>query len=271
VPCFLSVLGWTLAAMKIEQIIGFAWSKTWLDAACSFLYPEVCQICNQEPAKPDNGFVGDNCRKNVTRIESPFCERCGLAFEGDISGPFECSNCRTETYAFTYARSAAFARGTLLDIIHKYKYSRALWFEPFLAELFKEVAAPVLLCEQWDMIVPVPLHPVKFAEREFNQAENLAHCLANNVGVPVASACLSRVKPTESQTRLTRAQRAENVRTAFAFNHRASQLVAGKRIIVVDDVFTTGATTNACARLLRKHGAEAVCVWTLARGMYHNQ
>jgi predicted amidophosphoribosyltransferase len=76
------------------------------------------------------------------------------------------------------------------------------------------------------------------------------------------------VKPTETQTHLTRAQRAENVRTAFAFNDRASELVAGKRIIVVDDVFTTGATTNACAKLLKKHGAEAVCVWTLARGSF---
>ena len=257
--------------MKIEQIIGLAWSKSWLDAAFSFLYPEVCQICNQEPATPGNGFVGDNCRKNVTKIVPPFCERCGLAFEGDITTAFECSNCRTEKYAFTHARSAAFARTTLLDIIHKYKYNRALWFEPFLGELFAEAAAPVLLCEHWDMIVPVPLHPLKHAEREFNQAEALARQLANYVAIPVSAACLRRVKPTESQTRLTRAQRAENVRTAFAFNPRASQLVAGKRIIVVDDVFTTGATTNACAKLLRKHGAEAVCVWTLARGAYHQQ
>ena len=260
-----------MAAMNIEQIAGYAWSKTWLDAACSFLYPEVCQICNQEPATPGSGFVGDNCRKNVTKIVPPFCERCGLAFEGDISGPFECSNCRTESYAFTYARSAAFARGTLLDIIHKYKYNRALWFEPFLAELFAHAAAPVLLHEHWDMIAPVPLHPVKLAEREFNQAENLSRQLGDHVGLPVSTACLRRDKPTGSQTHLTRAQRAENVRTAFAFNPRASQLVVGKRIIVVDDVFTTGATTNACARLLRKHGAEAVCVWTLARGVYHNQ
>ena len=133
--------------MNIEQITGFAWSKTWLEAACSFLYPEVCQVCNQEPATPGNGFVGDNCRKNVTKIVPPFCERCGSAFEGDITGPFECTNCRTESYAFIYARSAALFRSTLLDIIHKYKYNHALWFEAFLAELLTDAAAPVLLCE----------------------------------------------------------------------------------------------------------------------------
>jgi competence protein ComFC len=254
--------------MKIEQMAGFAWSKSWLDAALSFLYPEACQICNQEPATSGNGFVGTNCRKNVTFIAPPFCERCGLAFDGDVTTSFECGNCREEDYAFTYARSAVPAKGMLLDIIHRYKYSSQVWFEPFLAELFEQAAAPVLLCEHWDMIVPVPLHPVKEAEREFNQAEALGRRLGDSVGVPVSTACLRRVKPTESQTHLTRAQRAENVRTAFAFNDRASELVAGKRIIVVDDVFTTGATTNACAKLLRKHGAEAVCVWTLARGSF---
>jgi competence protein ComFC len=254
--------------MKFEQVMPFALSKSWLDAIASFLYPEVCQICNQEPATPGNGFVGDICRKNVTEIVPPFCERCGLAFEGDITSAFECSNCRTQDYAFTYARSAALARTTLLDIIHRYKYSRALWFEPFLGELFAAAAAPVLLSEQWDMIVPVPLHPFRQAEREFNQAEALARHLANSVTLPLDATCLRRVKETDSQTRLTRTQRAENVRTAFAFNHRASEAVAGKRVILVDDVFTTGATTNACAKLLRKHGAEAVCVWTLARGAY---
>jgi len=256
--------------MKIEQIMGLAWSKSWLDAALSFLYPEVCQICNQEPATPANGFVGSKCRKNVTIIAPPLCERCGLAFEGEITGRFECANCREEKdYAFTYARSAVSPRGVVWDIILKYKYSGAVWFEPFLAEIFARAAAPVLLWEDWDMMVPVPLHPLKQAEREFNQAEALARQLSGCVGVPVSTACLKRVKHTDSQTRLTRAQRAANMRGAFTFNPRASELVVGKRIIVVDDVFTTGATTNACAKVLRKHGAEAVCVWTLARGMFN--
>ena len=254
--------------MKIDQMAAFAWSKSWLEAALSFLYPEVCQICNQEPATPGNGFVGANCRTNVRFIDRPFCERCGLAFEGEFSGAFVCSNCREEEYAFVYARSAVSAKGVLLDIIHRYKYNREVWFEPFLGELLGKVAAPVLLLEEWDMIVPVPLHPLKQSEREFNQAEALAGQLARRVNLPVQADCLKRVKPTGSQTRLTRAQRAENVRTAFAFNDRASEMAEGKRIIVVDDVFTTGATTNACAKLLRKNGADAVCVWTLARGAY---
>lgn len=250
----------------MEQMAGLAWSKCWLDAGLSFFYPEVCQICGQEAASPSNGYVGRNCRKNVALIARPFCERCGLAFEGEFSAGFECSNCREGDFAFAYARSAVAAKGVVLDIIHQYKYYRAPWFEPLLGELLGAAAAPVLLLEHWDMIVPVPLHPSKLAEREFNQAEALAHQLAAHVGVPVVSHCLRRVKETQTQTRLTRAQRADNMRGAFDFNDRSSELVVGKRIIVVDDVFTTGATTNACAKVLKKHGAEAVCVWTLARG-----
>lgn len=257
--------------MKIEQIVGFAWSKRWLDAALSFLYPEVCQICGQEPASPDNGYVGTNCRYNITMVAPPFCERCGLAFDGEFTTAFECTNCREGEFAFSYARSAVAAKGVALEIIHRYKYRHALWLEPLLAELLGAVAAPVLLLEHWDMIVPVPLHPLKLAEREFNQAEVLAGQLGARVGVPAVNHCLKRVKETGTQTNLTRAQRAENVRGAFAFNPRASELVVGKRIIVVDDVFTTGATTNACAKILRRNGAEAVCVWTLARGTFNNQ
>lgn len=256
--------------MKIEQRAGLALSKSWLDAALSFLYPEVCQLCGQEPASPGNGYVGTNCRKKIEFIAPPICERCGMAFEGEITTAFECTNCREGDFAFAYARSAVAAKGTALEIIHRYKYRQARWFEPLLGELFGWVAAPVLLLEHWDMIVPVPLHPIKLAEREFNQAETLGRCLASRAGAPVANDCLRRVKETETQTRLTRAERAENVRGAFAFNTHAADAVIGKRIIVVDDVFTTGATTNACAKILMRHGAEAVCVWTLARGTFHS-
>src|SRR5688572_17914208 len=86
--------------MTTGQLAPFAWWKSWLDAALSFLYPEVCQVCNQEPATPGNGFVGTNCRKNVKFIAPPLCERCGLAFQGDITTAFVCSTCREEDYAF---------------------------------------------------------------------------------------------------------------------------------------------------------------------------
>ena len=96
-----------------------------------------------------------------------------------ITTSFQCSNCRELELQFSKARSAALADAMLLDIIHRYKYSRALWFEPFLAGLLINAATPGLLSEQWDLIVPVPLHSLKRTEREFNQAERLARQLSD--------------------------------------------------------------------------------------------
>jgi ComF family protein len=166
---------------------------------------------------------------------------------------------------FSSARSAVAARGVVLDVIHRYKYHRALWFEPFLADLLLREAAPRLAGDSWDMIVPVPLHPLRQREREFNQADRLARCLAARTGIPAHCRLLKRVRPTGTQTLLTRAERAANMRQAFAL--RSTLNFNGAKIVLLDDVFTTGATTNACARVLRQAGADTVCVWTLARGI----
>ena len=240
-------------------------AKGWFDAALSFFYPEVCQYCEEERATADEGFVGPNCQQEVKLIQRPFCERCGLPFYGAISSAFQCSNCRDLELHFSRARAVASAEGMLLEVIHKYKYDRALWFEPFLAGLLVSNAVADLQREQWDMIVPVPLHKVKHREREFNQAERLALRLSEATQIPLQCRVLERVQPTRTQTRLSRRERQENVRKAFALF--AGTRLNGERIVLVDDVFTTGATTSACAKVLRDGGASEVCVWALARGL----
>jgi ComF family protein len=201
----------------------------------------------------------------VRFIEPPFCSRCGLPFEGAITQSFQCSSCSASDWDFQSARSAVIARDQVLEMIHRYKYHRALWFEPFLAELLIQCAQPELKKEKWDWIVPVPLHPTKQREREFNQAEHLAKRLSDATHIPLNANLLQRITPTQSQTRLTREERLANVRKAFAFSGRVP--LTGERIVLVDDVFTTGATTAACARSLRAAGSGEVCVWTLARGI----
>jgi len=234
-------------------------------AGLALVYPEVCQVCGEERAGAAEGFVGPCCRSQVKLIEPPFCARCGLPFDGEIDTSFECGNCREDILHFSSARAAAAASGPVLEAIHRYKYHRSLWFEPFLAELLVRRAAPELGAGGWDWIVPVPLHPVKEREREFNQAERLARRLGEATGIPVCTRLLERARATRTQTLLTRGERATNMRGAFVF--RARERLEGRRIVLFDDVFTTGATTNACAKLLRKAGAEAVCVWTVARGL----
>lgn len=166
---------------------------------------------------------------------------------------------------FTHARAAVVATEFLLDLIHRYKYQRALWFEPFLADLFVREAVAPLRREGWNLIVPVPLHPIKLREREFNQAERLAAILAVATGIQLNTHSVRRLAPTRTQTQLTRAERAANVRHAFV--PRPGADLRGKRVVLVDDVLTTGATTSACAGALRRAGAAEVCVWTLARGL----
>jgi competence protein ComFC len=242
-----------------------ALAKSAINTTLGFFYPEVCALCQDEKATAQTGFVGPRCRSQVQWIRPPFCQRCGLPFAGDITASFECSNCRDMELHFSSARSAVVAKTVVLEAIHHFKYSRALWFENFLAGLLATEAAPVLRGQKNSFIVPVPLHPLKRREREFNQAETLAMRLSEATGIPVNAQLLHRVKATETQTHLRRDERAENMRRAFAM--RQGVKLNGERIIVVDDVLTTGATTNDCARALKSAGASDVCVWTVARGL----
>lgn len=248
-----------MSGWSVENIAGG------FEAGLALLYPSVCQLCEKHRATAAEGYVCARCWTQVRFIKPPFCERCGLPYEGEITTPFECANCRDMELQFSSARSAVAAKGVVLDVIHRYKYQRALWFEPFLADLFLRAALPALRAEAWDLVVPVPLHPTKQREREFNQAGRLAARLAQALSLPLNTGLVRRVLPTRTQTLLTKKQRTANVRSAFA--PRAGAKLNGEKIILVDDVLTTGATTSACAGVLRTLGAGEVCVWTVARGL----
>jgi competence protein ComFC len=249
----------------MNSITSTAIADNWLDAALCLIYPPMCQVCGNHRANAVEGYVCPQCCSKVRYIEPPFCGRCGLPYPGDLTTSFECTNCRDMDLYFRSARSAVAAGGIILEIIHRYKYQRALWFESFLAGVFLRQALKEIDRDAWDVIVPVPLHPVKEREREFNQAARMADHLGAATGICVNENLLYRVTPTRTQTLLSREDRAKNVKNAFAC--RKEKLSRDSRIILVDDVFTTGATTNACAKALQKAGAADVCVWTVARGL----
>ncbi|SRR6266704_637303 len=237
---------------------------TWLKAALSFLYPEICQVCRAERAGQSQGFVCDVCRSKLRFIEPPYCDRCGLPHEGAITASYECGQCQETKPHFSKARSAVAARDAVLDVIHQYKYNRAIWFEGFLAELLIRRAVPQLPAEHWHWIVPVPLYSTRERQREFNQAERLATRLSAAAGIPMDKHLVKRVVATRTQTLLSREERLANMRKAFAMVK--GRTLAGECIVLVDDVFTTGATTSSCAKTLLEAGAAEVCVWTVARG-----
>ena len=240
-------------------------TQNWLRAGLALIYPENCQLCHRERATPRDGVVCSQCWTQVRFLRPPYCSRCGLPFDGELTGTFECTNCRELEFHFRFARAAVVAKTVVLEAIHRFKYSRALWFENFLAGLLLREAVPALDPHEWDSIVPVPLHSVKQREREFNQSELLARRLMAATGIPCRPKLLRRILPTATQTLLSREKRASNMKGAFAVPDGIR--LEKQRIIVLDDVFTTGATTNACARALRGAGATDVCVWTVARGL----
>jgi competence protein ComFC len=245
----------------MKDLLEKSFSKT-LDV----LYPAECQICFKQPAEKERSYICDPCRddKNVQWIRSRFCKTCGAPFEGEITVEFSCGNCMERKYHFEFARSAVKATEFMLEVVHHYKYAGKMWLEPFLGDLLV-AAASTEIANGWDLVVPVPLHPTKEREREFNQAERLGACLSRAFGLEMNARALKRVKLTNTQTRLNRKERAENVENAFELGHGQ---VEGRCVILVDDVLTTGATTNECAKELKMAGAAKVCVWTVIRGTY---
>ena len=233
--------------------------------ALSLLYPETCQFCRQESAKYSEGYTCSQCWKRLRFLRHPFCERCGLPFEGELISTFQCTNCRDQKLVFRAARAAVIANEFSLNLVHQYKYGRAIWLEKVLADLLWDQLGVLGLRDAWDLVIPVPLFSAKQREREFNQAERIGGIIAQRLGIPMDSRLVKRVAPTGSQTMLTRSERRKNVRGAFAIGYRRP--LKGLRLMIVDDVFTTGATTNACARVLRDMGATDIGVCTVVRGL----
>lgn len=206
-----------------------------------------------------------DCQTRVHSVQVPFCDRCGDPVEGLVTDIFECAWCRKTAPAFDWARSAVRYDGVARQLLRRLKYNAGLWVVDTLAEWLLALwrnCPPDIQVADW--ITPVPLYTRRRRERGYNQSALLASRLSRRVGIPFRDGLLRRNRSTVSQTRLTAAQRLHNVRGVFSvpWPRRAR----GARIVLVDDVMTTGATVNECARMLRAAGAAAVMVLTVARG-----
>ena len=237
----------------------------WGETVLGLVYPRVCALCHEHRADRRNGYVCPSCSLGVRRIGNHCCRRCGLPWSGVITASHTCADCRGATYAWDEARAAVVAEGVALESIHRLKYQKEPWFATFLSGLLTDAALPSLAGHSWQGVVPVPLHRVKLREREFNQAERLAAPLAQALGVPLVTDRVRRHEATLSQASLSREDRTRNVRSAFV--PERSDTIRGSWIIV-DDVLTTGATTDAVAAVLKGLGADRVIVWAVARATW---
>ena len=233
-------------------------------ALLDMLFSRTCEGCGISMAEEPGSLCWD-CRAEVKTVQVPFCERCGDPVAGEVSGPFECAWCHKTGPAFEWARSAVRYNGVAKACLRRFKYNTGAWLlddlTDWLFALWRICPSAVRVA---DLITGVPLHPKRERERGYNQAALLGERLARRVGIPFRGRLLWRRKATETQTHLTAAQRVHNVRGVFSVPWPSR--VRGARIVLVDDVMTTGATVNECSRALKAAGAASVMVLTVARG-----
>jgi len=236
-----------------------------LDGLSAVVFAARCRLCESLLTTASRVPVCPGCLGRVRPLELlAFCDRCQrpLSLAAQSSGELPlCGPCRAEETAFDCLRSFGAYDGELRQLIVLLKYNRVRSLAAPLGSWLAVAVAQNPALAEVDAIVPVPLHPRRQRARAYNQAELLARELGRWLGKPVETRWLARVKDTPSQTGLTPAQRVENVRGAFA----ARAKVDNARILLVDDVCTTGATLNACARTLGRAGAERVAAVTAAR------
>ncbi len=229
--------------------------------AVDAVLPPRCLACGDIVAEP--GAVCGTCWQGLDFISAPMCDCCGLPFAYDAGGGAVCGECARERPVYRRARSVLVyddaSRALVLAFKHADRTDAAPAFSRWLARAGGDLLADA------DAIVPVPLHRRRLLVRRYNQAALLALALGRLAGKPVAVDALRRTRATPSQGRLGRGQRERNVRGAFAVSDNRRDLIDGKRMLLVDDVLTTGATLSACARALLHGGAAQVDALTLAR------
>lgn len=228
----------------------------------SLFYPASCAICLEPIALAEN--LCASCTAKAARISPPFCARCSEPFCGEIDGAFECANCKDRALYFEAAVSAYRSRNVVRKVIHDLKYGRQVHLRHLVGRwLLQAFHDQRLAGQKFDLIVPVPLHPARKRERGFNQADLISLELQSATGIRCRSV-LQRVRYTTTQTQFDRSERMENLRGAFRLRPRSD--VQGLRMLLVDDVLTTGSTLSECASVLKQAGAASVYAATAARG-----
>lgn len=234
-----------------------------LQGLLDLLYPPRCEACGRLRRE---AFCPE-CRAQVTPLQPPVCTICGEPFDPGAAGAPLCAECRPpHRRPFSVVRTAYYYEGPLVAAIWRYKYHCQMVLAAPLAGLMAESLQrpPVADLDpaSMDVLCPVPLHRTRLRERGFNQSELLAEELAAALGKPMRH-LLERTRATLPQVDLPAASRAANVRDAFA--PRLTEVIQNQRVLLIDDLYTTGATLSECARVLRQAEAAEVRVFTLAR------
>ena len=226
----------------------------WAWAGLDWLFPPICVGC-----KRPGVYLCPDCQNKIMPIPPPVCDRCGQS----THEPGLCADCQTNPPAFSHLRSWAWHTGPVRNAIHRLKYEGDL----SLGEVFSRPLIPIIRDTGWDvdLVAPVPSGIARQAERGYNQAALLAWPVARACRLLYRPSALYKVRETASQVGLSRTQRRQNVEKAY---QARADLVHGKKVLIIDDVATSGATLEACAVALLDSGASQVYGMTLSRTMF---
>ena len=244
------------------------WLAEASDSVVSVFFPAGCRICERLLTTASRVPICAECLSSFERVPNIVCEVCGQPLPGLTPGAeqvFLCPACTNKTYAFDRARSFALYQGALIRAILLLKFEQieplGVWFAERLAEMVKSEGALFAA----DVVVPVPLHRERERERGYNQAALISRPLAKILRLPHKAVLLMRTRARPDKHVLSLEERWESVRGAFAT--RPGSQVDNLRVLLLDDVLTTGATLDACARALREAGAKSVAGLTIARAV----
>jgi ComF family protein len=241
--------------------IDSGWTRV-RNAALGLLFPPSCMACREQVGTASSLCAA--CWQKIGFLDGPCCECCGLPFEFDPGAGTLCAACQARAPAFDRARAVMRYDEASKAPILAFKHADRLDHVPAFARWLMRGGR--VLLDDSDVIVPVPLHRRRLWSRRYNQAAELARALAQLSGKPACNRVLERARSTPSQGEMVSAQaRRRNVQGAFAIDTKAKPLVCGKNVLLIDDVLTTGATVEACARALKRSGARKVHVLALAR------